>query len=101
MRGVRCAGILLEDFMIFIVSGMGTFVNSDSTSKLTRMSLGCTWICCIFSTKSFEFRMREWELLRSGFSSDVKYRPSLYVGELIALTIGLKGTLVLWILGRP
>ena len=52
------------------------------------------------SEKSNEFFMLYW-LIVIGSMNGSKYFESLYVGELIAERIGLKGRPGLWVLGNP
>jgi len=83
------------------VSLIGTYVKRDSTLKLTSMSAGCNRIFWIFWLKSIELMMCVLDFTIRGFSSLARKRERLYVGEFMALTIGLRGLSGLCIFGRP
>ena len=79
---------------------VGMQVNSDTTSKDTRISSGSTDIVRIFSTKDALFFIL-YLLFWSGDKMLARYLDNSYVGDPMALVIGLSGMFSLWILGRP
>ena len=57
-RSVRSGTVMSSErhcSAIVHASSTGTFVNSDSTSKLTRVSVGSIRVLCSFCMKSAEF----------------------------------------------
>jgi hypothetical protein len=73
----------------------------DTTSKLTRMSFRWTWRVPNVWLKSSEFLIWCGELSRCGPSRLARYSASLYVGALMVLMMGLRGTCSFWIIGSP
>lgn len=86
---------------MLIVSFIGTCVNRDSTSKLTSRSVGCSRIFWILCMKSVELVMCDSVFPVRGCNVFARKRDRLNVGDFMALTIGLKGTLSLCIFGSP
>ena len=90
--------------MTSIASSVGTLVNSEVTSKLTRASSAST--CSSFMTPvkpvmCLEFRTCEIVLPTRGEITDAMYLESLYEGAPMHETMGLSGVCGLCILGNP
>jgi len=69
-------------------------VKRDSTSKLTSRSVGRSRIFWIFFIKFVELVMCDSDFSVRNCSVCARKRDKLYVGECIALTIGLRGMFV-------
>ena len=78
----------------------GIDVNSETTLKETMISSSVIVWSLIFSANAVLF-FTEYFSSSRGDKTETKYFDSLYVGELTQLVIGRRGTLTLWIFGRP
>jgi len=76
---------------MFNVYFIGTCLKRDSTSKLTSRSVGHSQIFWIFCMKSVELVTCDSDFPVRDYSVCARKRDKLYVGECMALTIGLKG----------
>ena len=85
---------------MFNVSFIGTYVKRNSTLKLTR-SVGRNQIFWIFFIKSVELVMCDSDFLVRDCNVCAKKRDKLYVGECMALTIGLRGMFGLCTFSNP
>ena len=98
ISGMRSEGTSCEAFIMFNVSFIGTCVKRDSTSKLTSRSVRRRRIFLIiigfFCIKSVELVMCDSDFSVRNCSVCARKRDKLYVGECIALTIGLRGMFV-------
>ena len=72
-------------------SAMGTLVKRLTTSKLTMVSLLWMVVCLIWFAKSVEFLMKELVLPARGERILASFLARRYVGEPMALTMGLRG----------
>lgn len=88
-------------FKISRVSEMGILVKSDTISKLTRMSFSDMEKFWRMLMKCDEFRTYEEAFSANGCRILERCFARAWVGDLMELTIGRSGMLVLWILGRP
>ena len=82
-------------------SSMGTLVNSEVTSKLTRASSASTHTSFIMPTKCLKFKTCELVFPANGEITDAIYLESLYEGTPMHETMGLSGMYGLCILGSP
>jgi len=85
----------------FKESPVGTIVKRGTVSKLTRMSFSWTQRVSSVCMKSSAFLTWCRELPRCGSSRQAKYFYSLYVGALVVMMMGFRGTPALWISGNP
>ena len=97
ISGMRSEETFCEVFIMLIVSFIGTCVNRDSTSKLTSRSVGCSRIFWILYMKSVELVMCDSVFPVRSCSVFARKRDRLNVGDFMALTIGLRGTLGLYV----
>ena len=82
-------------------SVVGTLVKRETTSKLTKMSLGCRVRLLVISTNWLELDTWCWVRPARGRKILARYRAVLYVGEPLEATIVRRGTSGLWIFGCP
>ena len=75
-------------------------VNSDTTSKDTKISSGSRVCSRILSAKTLMF-LTEYLLFWRGEVTATRCLKSSYVEEPIELVMGLSGTSGLWIFGKP
>ena len=87
--------------MTSTASSMGTLVNSEVTSELTRASSASTRTSSIIPTKCLEFKTCELVFPANGEITDAIYLESLYEGAPMHETMGLSGMCGLCILGNP
>jgi hypothetical protein len=80
---------------IWIVSSTSTLVNSEVTSKLTKMSVSCSLISVS------DFLMWCFDCPTDSLNCVGRYFVKLCVGDKMQLTIGLSGLPSLWMLGKP
>ena len=87
--------------MTSTASLMGTLVNSEVTSKLTRASSASIRTSFIIPIKCLEFKMCELVFPANGEITDAIYLESLYEEAPMHETMGLSGMCGLCILGNP
>ena len=83
------------------VSVVRTLVKRETTSKLTKMSLGCRVRFLVISTNWLELDTWCWVRPARGRRILARYRAVLYVGDPLEVTVGRRGTSGLWIFGCP
>ena len=87
--------------MTSTASSVGTLVNSEVTSKLTRASSTSTHSSFMTPVKCLEFRTCEVVLAARGEITDAMYLERLYERAPMHETMGLSGICGLCILGSP
>jgi len=98
---MRSKGTSYEAFIMFNVSFIGTCMKKDSMSKLTSRFVGRSRIFWIFCMKSVELVMCDSDFPVRSCSVCARKRNKLYVGECMALTIGLSEMFGLCTFGSP
>lgn len=81
------------------VGSKGTFVNNETTSKLTSQSPSDIHNVCSSCTNGAKFNTWSSVFPKKGFNSSAQYWAVPCVADPIVLTIGRNGQPVLWILG--